>query len=53
MDQIKNCPECEKKGASVAMKKRKRAKPEGSGAMFEADDQWVCPSCNYVETAED
>ena len=49
----KNCPECAKKGNTVAMTKKKAARPEGASSMFVADDMWVCPTCGHAEVAED
>lgn len=52
-ESAKNCPECAKKGNTVAMTKKKRPRPEGASSMFVADDMWVFPTCRHAEVAED
>ena len=52
----KNCPECAKKGKTVAMRKDKRQRPQGDEKVvsaFMADDMWVCDTCGHAEVAAD
>lgn len=52
--ETKNCPECAKKGRTVAMRKDKRQRPAGDSkieSMFIGEDMWVCPECHHAEVA--
>jgi len=51
-DEIKNCPDCEKNGKIVPMKKDKRQRPVRDSkvsSVYIGDDMWTCVVCGHVE----